>query len=97
MTKINKPNSDAEVFEIMKKYCQDKGYTFSDIQLDYMAQSCYLHFESRGWVSIKYWPAVAKRWCLNNLDKQYKDTYKAEPQPQGKSMREKIMEQESDG
>ncbi len=91
MTKINKPNSDTEILEVMKSYCQDKGYTFSDSQLDYMAQSCFLHFESRGWVSIKYWPAVAKRWCLNNLDKQIKCNYK----PKGKSTREKIMERET--
>jgi len=96
MPKINKPNFDTEVLEIMKSYCQDKGYTFSDTQLDYMAQSCYLHFESRGWVNIKYWPAVAKRWCLNNLDKQCKGTYNSKLKPQGKSVRDKIMERETE-
>ena len=104
MIKTNKPNSDTEVLEVMKGYCQDKGYVFSDTQLDYMAQSCYLYFESRGWVGIKYWPAVAKRWCLNNLersyetrkfDKQYKYSYKSKPKLQGRSVRDKILEQEN--
>lgn len=95
MAKVNKPESDVEVFEVMKDYCRKKGYTFSNTQLDYMAQSCFLYFESRGWVSIKYWPAVAMKWVLNNLDKQYKGTYKPKPQ-KGKSVRNKIMEREND-
>lgn len=98
MIKTNKPNSDQDVFSVMEKYCQDKGYIFSNTQLDFMAQSCYLHFESRGWVSIKYWPAVAMKWVLNNLDKQLKQCYKPKPRgrctPQGKSVRNKILEQE---
>lgn len=101
MAKLNKPNSDTEVLDVMKSYCRDKGYTFSDMQLDYMSQSCYLYFESKGWKSITYWPAVCMRWVLNNLDKQYKGTYKSKPQrslqakPQGKSVRQEIMEQEN--
>ena len=66
MPKPNKPQSDTDVLEVMQKYCQDKGYNFSNAQLDFMAQSCFLYFESRGWKTISYWPAVAKRWCLNN-------------------------------
>jgi len=94
MSKTNKPNSDTEVLEVMKSYCQDKGYTFSNTQLDYMAQSCYLYFESKGWKGISYWPAVCMRWVLNNLDKQYKSNCKLKLQ--GKSVRDKIMEQEND-
>ena len=104
MIKINKPNSDTEVLEIMKRYCQDKGYTFSDTQLDYMAQSCYLLFESRGWDGVKYWPAVAMKWVLTNVHSQQKGiydvrgttSYKGKMKPKGKSVREKIMEQEND-
>lgn len=92
--KNNKPNSDVDVLSVMQKYCQDKGYIFSDTQLDYMAQSCYLYFESKGWKGITYWPAVAMRWVLNNLDKQIKPTYKPKPQ-KGKSVRDILLEQEN--
>jgi len=93
MAKINKPQSDAEVFEIMKDYCQKKGYKFSNTQLDFMAQSCYLYFESRGWKGITYWPAVCMRWVLNNLDKQHR--VKPNHKPKGKSVRDIVMEQEN--
>ncbi len=102
MPKSNKPNSDTEVLEVMKSYCQDKGYTFSDVQLDVMAQSCYLLFESRGWKGITYWPAVVKRWILTNLDKQSKSGYeRGFPQHKGKmykgkSVRDKILESEAE-
>lgn len=92
MPKLSKPNSDKDVLDVMEKYCRDKGYTFSNSQLDYFAQSCYLYFESRGWKTISYWPAVAKRWVLNNLGKQYKGVSK----PKGQSVRDKILGQEDD-
>ena len=95
MTNANKPQSDDEVLEVMKSYSTDKGYTFSNAQLDYFAQSCYLYFESKGWKGISYWPAVAMRWVLNNLDKQSKPSYKL--RPQGKSVRDIILEQENGG
>lgn len=94
--KNNKPQSDTEVLEVMQSYCAGKGYSFSKTQLDFMAQSCYLHFESKGWKGVSYWPPLAMRWVLNNLDKQYKATYKPQPKPQGKSVREKIMGQETE-
>lgn len=95
MPKPNKPNSDTEVLEVMKSYCKDKGYTFSDRQLDYLAQSCFLCYESKGWKGTTYWPPLAMRWVLNNLDKQYKNTYKPKPEYKGKSVRDKIMESEA--
>lgn len=102
MPKPYKPNSDTEVLEVMQKYCIDKGYNFSDTQLDYMAQSCYLYFESKGWKGVTYWPAVCMRWVLNNLRRSYetrepgkqhrvKHNYK----PKGKSVRDIIMGQEN--
>ena len=93
--KPNKPNSDTEVLEVMQKYCQDKGYTFSNTQLDFMAQSCFFCYESKGWKGTTYWPPLAKRWVLNNLDKQYKQSYKPK-QREGQSVRDKILEQEND-
>ena len=95
MAKISKPASDRDVFSVMEKYCQDKGYTFSDAQLDFFAQSCFLYFESKGWKGISYWPAVCMRWVLNNLDKQYKDTYNPKLKPKGRSVRDAIMEREN--
>ncbi len=94
--KPNKPQSDSEVLAVMQSYCVDKGYTFSKTQLDYMSQSCYLCYESKGWKGITYWPPLAMRWVLNNLDKQYKGTYKSQSKPRGQSVRDKIMEQEDE-
>lgn len=91
----SKPNSEEEIFVVMKDYSTKKEYSFTDIQLRFMAENCFLHFESRGWTGIKYWPAVAMKWCLNNLDKQPKVSYKSK-QPKGKSIKKIIMEQEND-
>ena len=102
MPKNSKPNSDTEVLEVMQKYCQSKGYTFSDGQLEYMAEGCYLLYESRGWCGIKYWPAVAMKWVLTNVNSQQKgkydvrgtESYKCKMERKGKSVHDKIMEQE---
>jgi len=96
MAKVDKPNSDIEVLEIMQEYCKKKGYSFSDTQLYYMAQSCFFCYESKGWKGIYYWPPLAMRWILNNLDKQCKNTYKPKPRLKSKSVRQKILEQEND-
>ena len=104
MAKVNKPQSEEEVFDVMKSYCQDKGYTFGDGQLKYMAESCYLLYESRGWCGIKYWPAVAMKWVLTNVNSQQKgnygvrgmESYKGKMERKGKSVREKIMECETE-
>ncbi|KKN73108.1 hypothetical protein LCGC14_0404170 [marine sediment metagenome] len=93
--KSNKPQSDLEVLEVMQSYCADKGYTFSKTQLDYLAQSCFLCYESKGWKGITYWPPLAMRWVLNNLDKQYKKVYKPQSKPRGQSVRSKIIEREN--
>lgn len=104
MAKVSKPQSDTEVFEVMKDYSQKKGYVFSSTQLEYMAQSCYLLYESRGWVGVKYWPAVAMKWVLTNVYSQQKgkydirgtELYKGKMERKGKSVHDKIMEQEND-
>jgi hypothetical protein len=97
MTKTNKPNSEEEVFEVMRAYCQKKGYSFSDTQLRFFAENCYLLYESKGWCNVKYWPPLAMKWILNEKGKFNKGTinYK-KPKPFGKSVRNKIMEQEND-
>ena len=91
----SKPESSEEVFEVMKDYSIKKGYSFTDKQLRFMAENCFLLYESKGWHGVKYWPPLAMKWCLNNLDKQPKQSY-MKPKPQGKSVRNKIMEQEND-
>ena len=97
MPKTNKPNSDVEVLEVMRGYCRKKGYLFSDTQLKFMAENCYLLYESKGWYGVKYWPPLAMKWVLNERGKFDKGTtgYK-KPEPRGKSVRDILMEQEND-
>jgi len=92
--KNNKPQSDNEVLEVMQEYCQKKGYKFTDSKIRYLAEDCFLYWESRGWKGITYWPPLAMRWVLTNLDKQIKPSYKPKPQ-KGKSVRDTILEQEN--
>ena len=96
MSKNSKPNSEEEVFAVMKDYSEKKGYSFTDTQLRFMAENCYLLYESKEWYGIKYWPPLAMKWLLNERGTFNKkvSTYK-KPKPQGKSVRDKIMEQEN--
>jgi hypothetical protein len=99
------PNSVDAVFDIMKQYVEKKGFNFTDSRIKFLAENYYLYFESRGWEGIKYWPPLAMKWILNekrsyakrNEGKFNKENvgYK-KPEPQGKSIRDKIMEQEND-
>ena len=97
--KSNRPKSVDEVFSVMKDYCQKKKYLFSDVQLRFLAENCFLYFESRGWANIKYWPAVAMKWCLNNLHKQSKQNYnkRSDKINKGKTVRQQILEEQNDG
>lgn len=97
MTKNNKPNSEEEVFDVMKDYCKKKGYLFSDAQLRFMAENCYLLYESKGWCGTTYWPPLAMKWVLNERGKFDKKTMSSKKsKPQGQSVRDKIMRQEND-
>lgn len=93
----NKPNSEEDVFQVMQEYCRKKGYSFSSTQLRFFAENCYLLYESKGWCGTTYWPPLAMKWVLNEKKKFNKEnvSYK-KPEPQGKSIRDKIMEQEND-
>lgn len=97
MSKFSKPNSDTAVLEVMQKYCRDKGYTFSDTQLKFMAENCYLLYESKGWYGVKYWPPLVMKWVLNERGKFNKraTSYK-KPTIKSKSVRDKIMESENE-
>ena len=94
MAKVSKPESDKEVFSVMRQYSKKKEFNFTDSKLRYLAEDCFLYWEGRKWKGISYWPAVAMRWILTNLDKQ---TRKHAPLPnfKGKSIRDKIIEQEN--
>lgn len=93
----NKPDSEEEVFEVMKGYSQKKGYSFSDTQLRFFAENCYLLYESKNWCGTKYWPPLAMKWILNEKGKFNKKMVSCnKPKPQGKSIRDTILEQEDD-
>lgn len=97
MLKTSKPQSEEDVFSVMKDYSIKKGYSFTDIQLRFMAENCYLFWEGRNWDKVSYWPAVCMRWVLNERGKFGKDIMSPKkPKPQGKSVRDKIMEQENE-
>jgi len=86
----NKPESVKEVTEVMRDYCNSKQFNISDFNLSYMAEEFVLTFEARGWAGIKYWPALAKKWVLNN---SYKYT-KSKPKPseqQKNTTRDKLL------
>lgn len=92
--KISRPNTEAEVFEVMKKYCTKKEYFFSQAKLKYFAEQCFLTHESRGWAGCKYWPPLAMKWVQNAVTK-FGDNVDRKPViKEGKSIKEKIMEKE---
>lgn len=97
MAKVSKPESVDEVFSVMQEYSKKKGYSFSDTQLRFFAENCYLLYESKGWCGAKYWPPLAMKWVLNEQGKFNKKvaSYK-KPKPQSKSVRDILMEQEND-
>ena len=96
MAKVSRPESVDEVFSVMKEYCQKKGYLFSDARLKFLAENCYLLYESKGWYGVKYWPPLAMKWVLNEVGKFGKKvvSYK-KPKLPDKSVRDVIMEQEN--
>lgn len=100
----SKPESEADVFLVMQEYSKKKGYSFTDTQLRFMAENCYLLYESKGWCGTTYWPPLAMKWLLNEKGKFGKEiiSYK-KPKPhqssyakrQGKSVRDEILEREN--
>ena len=104
MVKVSKPKSVDDVFAVMKNYSEKKGYSFTDTQLRFIAENCFLSYESKEWCGTKYWPPLVMKWLLNERGKFNKGIVspkKPKPQrssqakPQGKSVRDKIMEQEN--
>jgi hypothetical protein len=97
----NKPESEQDVFDVMRTYCDEKGYKYSDAQLRFMAEECFLLHESRGWKGTAYWPPLAKKWVLNAVRNKPINIHRPKPKPssskpEGKTVRDIIMEQEQD-
>ena len=94
--KFNKPEHPAEVFNVMKDYCVEKRFNLTEANLTYLSEDMFLHFESKNWSTVPYWPAAAKRWILNHVTKfgsQIKQQVKQEQKPkQGPSIRQQLME-----
>jgi len=95
MSKISKPNNEDEVYDCMKKYCLSKGYSLSDDKLKYLAENCYLLYESKGWCGTKYWPPLVMKYILNEWTKFGKKILKPKVN-KGKSVRQIIMEQKDE-
>jgi len=98
---LSKPNNSNQVFETMKSYCKEKSFNFTDRELEYMAEDCYLLFESRGWKGITFWPAVVKRWVLNNISKRSPYTKGTsvpvkKPPVNGQTVRDRVLKQQEE-
>lgn len=90
----SQPKNSDEVFEVMQKYSESKGYNISDSDLRFMAENMFLTFEGKRWKGISYWPPLAMRWVLTNKTK-YARFVVTKPR-QGKSVRDKILENYKD-
>ena len=98
MGKVSKPNNEDEVLQAMKKYCLSKGYSFSGAKLRYLAENCYLLYESKGWCGTKYWPPLVMKYILNEWTKFGKEISgcKKPKTNKGKSVRQIIMEKKDE-
>lgn len=92
--KVSRPNNDDEVYDVMAKYCEQKGFKFRDAQLRYMAEQCYLLHEGRGWAGCKYWPALAMKYILTTVGSKQGEI--PINKTKGKTVKESIMEQEKE-
>lgn len=96
MQKVHIPNSADEVCQVMKNYILTKKFSFSEAQIEYMAENMYLYFEGRAWAGIKYWPSVAMRWVLNSVTKFGQDipTIQEPIQQTGQTVRDRILKEQ---
>ena len=77
----------------MKAYCQKKNFYFSEEHLRFLAEECYLFYESKKWKDTAYWPPLVMRWVLTHRFHKTKDKPKPQQQSKGKSVRDIILEQ----
>jgi len=92
----NKPKSFEEVFEVMQRYSNTKGYNISESDLRFMAENMFLTFEAKKWSGCKYWPPLAMRWVLTNKPKFVRNKPVLTKSRQGKSVRQIILDKEKD-
>lgn len=76
---IPPPDDSRMVLSVMRKYVSEKGWYFTDQELDLMAEVCFLHFDALGWKGIKFWPSVVKKWVVNEMKYNRKQTPKPPP------------------
>jgi len=97
MAKVSRPQSSDDVKQIMKEYISKKKFTFSEMTIEYMAEACFLHFSSKDWAGVSYWPAVAMKWVLNNATKFGCQPMRVEEKPkQGETLRDKILKEQQE-
>jgi len=87
----SQPKDYNDVFEVMQKYSEKKGYNLSKSELYIMAENMFLTFEAKKWKGTSYWPPLAMRWVLNNKPKYIRPI--VTKLHQGKSVRDQILEQ----
>ena len=93
----SKPKNSGEVYKTMLDYSNTKRFNLTESELQFMAENCYLTFESKNWNGIKYCPAIAMRWVLTNKPKfSPNKPISQKPKSKGKSVRDRILEQYND-
>lgn len=91
----SKPENSDEVYQTMSDYSDTKGFNCSESELRFMAENMFLTFEAKKWRGTSYWPPLAMRWVLTN--RKNTGVSKTPQQPKkGKSVREKILEQQNE-
>ena len=93
----SKPKNPDEVYKTMLDYSNTKRFNLTESELHFMAENCYLTFESKGWKGISYWPPIAMRWVLTNKPKfSSNKPIPTKSEHKGKSVRDRILEQNRD-
>jgi len=73
---IPPPEDEQAVYTVMHKYCMAQDFRFNDQELKLIAATMFQHFEATGWRSgknvIPFWPALAKRWLCNEVQRNPK-------------------------
>lgn len=94
MSKIQLPQSSEEVRKVMKDYILQKKFNLSESAIEYIAEDCFLHFSSKEWAGVKYWPAVAMRWVLNNVTKFGERIERPSIQSEGPTLKDQILKKQ---
>jgi len=98
MSKITPPPDDSHmVLTVMRKYVSEKGWYYSDTDMELLAEACFLHFDSLGWKGIKFWPSVVKKWVVNDMKYGKRSSFsKPAPspaKPDNETLKQRIQKQ----